>query len=92
MQKKVTDSPLVQNIVDAADVDIQDFVQKLSIGDIEQLSATVQDKKRIALTDTAIRSYAKYLPLLKDLEDITIMWWNICKKIVFWSLLLKWGC
>ena len=69
MQKKETDSAAVARVIDMVKVDVPGWINNMSIEELESFSDTVQIKKCIAFTDTATRSFAKSLPMMKDLED-----------------------
>ena len=67
---KATDSQAVNKII-TEDVDIDAWIADMTIPALEDTIVAISSKKRYAFKDTAIRAYAKTLPMLKDLEDHT---------------------
>ena len=71
--KQPTDSVAATEIIDASGFDMPEFLGKLSLEDLEKLDASVRDKKRIGTSDTAIRAFAEFVPLIKKIQDINTL-------------------
>ena len=69
MQNYHGDAAPVSTAVDLEDIDIENHLEELTIADLQALASDVEKYKSYSYRDTSIRSYAVYLPLMKDLKD-----------------------
>jgi len=69
MQTLPGDAAPVSTAIQTEGIGIENDLEVMTIAELQELAIEVEKYKSYSYRDTSIRSYAVYLPLMKDLKD-----------------------
>jgi hypothetical protein len=69
MQTLPGDAAPVSTAIQTEGIGIENDSEVMTIAELQELAIEVEKYKSYSYRDTSIRSYAVYLPLMKDLKD-----------------------
>ena len=69
MQTLPGDAAPVSTAIQTEGIGIENDLELMTIAEPQELAVEVEKYKSYSYRDTSIRSYAVYLPLMKDLKD-----------------------
>ena len=69
MQTLPGDVAPVSTTIQTEGIGIENDLEVMTIAELQELAIEVEKYKSYSYRDTSIRSYAVYLPLMKDLKD-----------------------